>query len=220
MTRIENTPDAAPCLTLSDGDLRLGRADLLLDQRFDSASLPEGWHVETGRWTPTPDGLLGSIDEDSAAVVWCGQRFPDEVALVMEAQAMPGHDNDANAFFRAAGSIYGGSGGDRDRRRDCGAWIVGTAGWYVADHGLERHPEGPTWRVEGEPLEANRTVRVVAGYRAGRVFLWKDGRLWLAGAHPQPNATGAHDRVGLGTWNSAIRFRRLSVYGIGKRGIA
>ena len=124
MTRIEDTPHAELCLSLSDGDLRLAETDLLLDQRFDGASLPERWRVEAGHWTPTPDGLLGAIDEDSAAVVWCGQRFPDEVALVMEAQAMPGHDNDANAFFHAAGSIYGGGGGGRGRDRgrdgDCG----------------------------------------------------------------------------------------------------
>lgn len=195
---------------------------LVLDQRFDRDTLPRGWHIETGSWTPTADGLVGSIDGDSAAVIWSERSFPDELAMVFEAAAMPGHDNDANAFFRAAGSIYGTPPND--------AWIAGIAGWYVHDHGLEQHPDGPTWQVPGEALRTDRLVTVAAGYSRGRVFLWKDGRLLLerdevttagkaaatadaATARPAP-----HDRLGLGTWDSAVRFTRLSVYDLSVRG--
>lgn len=204
-------------IALSEGELLLPESGALLDQRFDDTELPDGWHVETGEWTPTVDGLVGAIEGASAAVVWCGGRFPRDVAVAFEAVVMPGHDRDANAFFHAAGSIYGdGIGGAGDERDgDTSAWIVGTAGWDVHDHGLERHPDGPTWRVPGKALVPGRVVRVVAGYRAGRVFLWKDGRLLMEHADPQAGHSGVHDRVGLGTWDSAVRFRRLSVFGIG-----
>jgi len=191
-------------LDLARGATRLTPDALVYDQRFDSTTLPQGWHIESGRWTPTVDGLVGSIEGDSAAVIWSGDSFPDDLAMVFEASAMPGHDNDANGFFRASGSIYG------DRPRD--AWIVGTAGWYVHDHGLEHHPAGPTWRVPGGPLEPGQTVKVAAGHRDGVVFLWKDGELLLEREDPHASSAVAHDRLGLGTWDSAVRFTRLSVY--------
>jgi hypothetical protein len=166
--------------------------------------LPQGWHVETGHWRLDERGLVGSIEGDSAAVIWHESGYPDDLALVFEAQAMPGHDSDANGFFRAAGSIYGESPND--------AWIVGTAGWYVHDDGLERHPNGSTWRVPGAPLKREQSVRVAAGYHQGRVFLWKDGKLLLEETTPPEKETTPHHRLGLGTWDSAVRFSRLSVY--------
>ena len=207
MGRTPAASQAGPLLRLAGGDLRLDDAELLLDLSFDSTSLPDGWRVETGTWTPTPEGLVGSIDDDSAAVIWCGASFPDELALVLQAEAMPGHDSDANAFFRGTGRIYG----DGPR----GAWIAGTAGWYVHDHGLERHPHGPTFRVSGEALVPGRVVRIAAGHHRGRVFLWKDGRLLLERDDPGGGEAAPHDRLGLGTWNSCIRFRHLCVYALG-----
>ena len=199
-------------LQLRDGEICLRGKRPLLDLSFESLSLPEGWRVETGNWTPTAHGLVGAIASDSAAVIWCGQRFPDELALVLEAEAMPGHDNDANAFFRAVGSIYG---DEEHDVADCTAWILGTAGWYVHDHGLEKHPHGPTWRVPGGPLIPGAKFRVAAGYRAGHVFLWKDGDLLIEREDPKAEQGVPHDRIGLGTWNSSIRFLRLSVYDLG-----
>lgn len=185
---------------------------LVLDVGFDELTLPDGWQIETGSWVPTNSGLVGSIDGDSAAVIWSGMRCPAQLAVVFEAEAMPGHDNDANAFFRAAGSIYGAAPND--------AWIAGTAGWYVHDNGLEQHPHGPTWRVPGLPLVPGQVVRVAAGYRRGRVFLWKDGRLLLERDDPHAGSTTVQDRIGLGTWDAAVRFLRLSVYDLDADGSA
>ncbi len=170
--------------------------------------MPEGWEVETGRWTAGVDGLVGRIAEDRAAAFWCLREFPDEVALVLDAEGMPGYGRDANAFFRAAGCIY------PRGEQECSAWVVGTSGWYVHDHGLEHHPHGPTWRVPGSPLPGGDALQVVAGSVAGRVFLWKDGALLMD--HPDPTLAclGRHRRVGLGTWNSAVRFHRLRVYDV------
>ena len=166
--------------------------------------LPQGWRVETGTWTPTWEGLVGSIDRQRAAAIWCPTSFPGDVAIRVEAEAMEGHTNDANALFGAAGTIYGE--GER------GAWIVGIAGWHVHDDGLEKHPGGPSWRVRGEALRKGRVVEFVAGIRRGRVFLWKDGRLILEREDPVPLDPKTHSYVGLATWNSTIRFKRLRVY--------
>lgn len=192
-------------LLAGEGELRLSDKALLYDVDLRRETLPDGWRVETGTWKPTSEGLVGSIDQNRAAVVWCDAAFPDDVAIRVEAEPLEGHSNAANAFFRAAGTIYGE--GER------GAWIVGIAGWYVHDDGLEKHPGGPTWRVQGEPL-LGRIVEFVAGIRRGRVFLWKGGRLLLEKEDPAPLDAKTHDRVGLGTWKSKIRFRRLRVYQI------
>ncbi|GEM_PF-3492358 len=204
MSASHSSAPAALLLDLARGALRLTPGALICDHRFDSATLPQGWHIETGSWTPTVDGLVGSIEGDSAAVLWSGDSYPDDVAMVFEATSMPGHHSDANGFFRAAGSIYGDG--------LCEAWIVGTAGWYAHDHGLEHHPTGPTWRVPGQPLVPEQTVKVAAGYRNGVVFLWKDGEVLLERDDPHATAAVPRDRLGLGTWDSAVRFTRLSVY--------
>ena len=193
-------------ITLSDGDVLLDETTLLYDVVLRRESLPEGWHAETGNWGPTPEGLVGSIATERAAVIWCGRPFPSDVAVRFVAEAMPPHQNDANAFFRAAGSVYGPG--------ETSAWIAGIAGWHVFDDGLEKHPAGPSWRVRGRPLAAGRPVEVIAGVRDETVFLWKDGRLLLERRDPAPLNAAAHDRVGLGTWNSEVRFLRLSVYRI------
>ncbi len=187
-----------------DKGFQLTDKALVYDVDLRRETLPDGWRVETGTWSPTMEGLVGSISENRAAVVWCHASFPHDVAIRVEAEPLEGHTNDANAFFRAAGTIY-----DKGER---GAWIVGIAGWYVHDDGLEKHPGGPTWRVKGVPLQEGNIVEFVAGILRGKVFLWKGGRLLLEREDPTPHDARTHGRVGLGTWNSKIRFRRLRVY--------
>jgi len=166
-----------------------------------SDTLPEGWTIETGSWTPTHEGLVGAIDADSAAVIWTDARVPFDHEIRVVAEPIPPHDNDANAFFRAAGTIYG----EGDQR----CWIVGNAGWYCHDDGLERHPDGPTWRVPGAPLRG--PVEFVAGVRDDRVYFEKNGKRVLERPDPSPLDPRTHDRVGLGTWNARIRFLSLKV---------
>jgi len=192
-------------LPLADGERLVLTTDaLVVDVDLRSTTLPPGWRVETGTWTPTEDGLVGAIDGRRAAAIWCDVSFPYDVAIRFEAEVLDGHDNDANAFFRAAGSIYGPG--------EVEAWIVGIAGWYQHDDGLEKHPSGPAERVAGTPLQPGSSVDVVAGAREGRVFLFKDGERRVELADPEPLAAATHDRVGLGTWDSTIRFTRLRVY--------
>lgn len=169
------------------------------DLRRDT--LPEGWVVETGTWTPTPEGLVGAIDEDSAAVIWADVRVPFDHEIRVVAEALPPSTNDANAFFRAAGTIYG----EGDQR----CWIVGNAGWYRHDDGLEKHPAGPTWRVPGRPIEG--VVAFTAGVRNDVVYLEKNGERLLERPDPEPLDPATHDRIGLGTWNARIRFLSLAV---------
>ncbi|MEE8106365.1 MAG: hypothetical protein V3T86_12590 [Planctomycetota bacterium] len=200
-------PDPTLVIPLTvGGDVRLSEHRLLLDVDLRRETLPDGWRVETGTWTPAPDGLVGSIDKKRAAVLWCDASFPFDVAIRIEAEPLDGNTNDANAFFRAAGTIYGAG--------NQSAWIVGIAGWYVHDDGLERHPGGPAWRIKGEPLREGNVVEFVAGVRRDHVFLWKAGTLLLERDDPAPLDPKTHDRVGLGTWDSKIRFRRLRVYRI------
>lgn len=193
-----------PVVSLQDGALALGAPVYHVD--FDGDAPPPGWTVETGSWTPSPAGLLGHVDGDRAAVLWCDAAFPFDLAVRVRAAGVAPSDNDANFFFRAAGTIYG----DGEQT----AWIAGTAGWYQHDHGLERHPDGPTRRVPGEPLPFDRPVDVVAGYRDGSVFLWKDGALLLEHADPAPLPADRYPRAGLGTWDATVRFLSFSVYRI------
>ncbi len=191
-------------LALASGPIRLDRATLLYDADLRSAEVPTGWDVETGSWSGSPAGLVGSIDRESAAVIWCRRPFPGDLAVRYWVQAVPPHGNDANAFFRAAGRIYGAG--------DTAAWIAGIAGWHVFDDGLERNPSGPSWRVAGTPLGEGEIHEIVAGSKGAHLFLWKDGRLLLERDDPSPLDPYSHDRVGLGTWNSTIRFLRVCVY--------
>lgn len=169
------------------------------DLRRDT--LPDGWTVETGVWTPTPDGLVGAIEADSAAVVWTDARVPFDHEIRVVAEAIAPSDNDANAFFRAAGTIYG------ESNQSC--WIVGNAGWYCHDDGLEKHPSGPTWRVPGKPIEG--VIEFTAGVRDDVVYFEKNGVRLLERADPAPLDPATHDRVGLGTWDARIRFLSLTV---------
>lgn len=184
--------------------LRLDAERLVLDVDLRGDTLPAGWTVETGTWTPSAEGLVGAIDGSRAAAIWCGDRFPHDVALTFDAVVEPGHDRDANAFFNGAGTIYGAG--------EQGCWIVGIAGWSVHDDGLEKHPAGPAERVPAAPLSPGRPVSVTAGIQAGRVFLLRDGVPRLELDDPAPLDPVTHDRVGLGTWDSAVRFTRLRVW--------
>jgi hypothetical protein len=198
--------DAAPRreIALRDGPVVLDQAHLLYAVDFRGRDLPEGWTVETGSWKATPEGLEGRIDAERAAVIWCDRTFPADVAVRYWAEAIPPHTTDANAFFRASGRIYG--------TGDTTAWIAGIAGWHRFEDGLEKNPSGPSWRVPGEPLAAGTTVEVIAGGRGAQLFLWKDGKVRVEG---EDTAQAVPGQVGLGTWNSAIRFVRLCVYRVG-----
>jgi len=198
--------DGAPRrdIALREGAVALDDAHLLYAVDFRGRDLPAGWTVETGSWQATPEGLEGRIDAERAAVIWCDRTFPADVAVRYWAQAIPPHTTDANAFFRASGRIYGAG--------DTTAWISGIAGWHRFEDGLEKNPTGPSWRVPGEPLAAGRSVEVIAGGRGAHLFLWKDGKVRVEGDDAAQASPG---HVGLGTWNSAVRFVRLCVYRIG-----
>lgn len=191
-------------LALRSGPVRLEEENLLYDVDLRGAEFPADWEVETGDWKATPAGLLGSIDSESAAVLWCRRPFPGDLAVRYWVQAVAPHENDANAFFRAAGRIYG--------TGDTAAWIAGIAGWHVFDDGLEKNPAGPSWRVPGTAMEDGKVVEIVAGGKGANLFLWKGGRLLLEKDDPAPLDPRSHDRIGLGTWHSTIRFLRVCVY--------
>ncbi|MEM7245558.1 MAG: hypothetical protein AAF533_09455 [Acidobacteriota bacterium] len=191
-------------LDLPSGPLTLDESALVLDLDLCRDTLPDGCEVEVPSWEPTTDGLVGRIDEASAAVLWLPGSYPFDHVVRMSAGGVAPHCRDANVFFRARGTIYG--------EGDQTAWIAGTAGWDVHDDGVEKHPAGPTFREPSQPLPTDDTTEVACGYRDGRAFFWREGGPCLEHADPDPLDAATHDRIGLGTWDSRVRFTRVRIY--------
>ena len=189
----------------------LPHVDVTLDDttrvdRFEfGGEWPAAWRVECGEWAAGPEGLVGFVAGDKPAVVWCTNEYPFDHAIGVRAHAVAPNTNDANGFFRGVGRIEG-----PDEHR---CWIAGNAGWWQHDDGLEKHPSGPTWRVAGAPLP-DAPVEFYAGVKDDVVFLFKDGRLVEARSDPDPLPVETFARVGLGTWDSEIRFLACHVFRI------
>jgi ADP-ribose pyrophosphatase YjhB (NUDIX family) len=169
--------------------------------------LPAGWTIEGGEWS-IHDGLLcGRIEGDRPAALWLDRAIDGDHAILVEAETVPPHDNDINAYWEGSGTI---ASGDPD------GWctIGGVAGWWDGLTGIERHPRGVP-RATGRilPLRPGQRIELLAGRRGATDFLFVDGVLVMQLDDPDAPRR-PESRVAIATWNSHVHVVRAAAYSL------
>ena len=188
-------------LTLAPSD-RVYSADL-------RGELPEDWRVESGTWTTSSKGIVGMSETEGAAALWCTQSFPFDVVVRAFGEIVAPARNDLNVYFSGTGRLADEAGA---KPRDHACYIAGLHGWWTSRHGLERHPSSWSATMPAGRLGQRGMREIVAGRRGGTIFLFLDGEEIMTVTDPSPIDSKKHDRIGLATWHSTVRFRNVEVY--------
>lgn len=186
-------------LVLGRQRVTLSADSLLYACNFDGSTLPDEWQVESGRWELDGTGLVGSTEQQGAAAIWCTESFPGDVLVLALGEVLPPHSNDLNLYFAGTGSLDG------------ACYIVGLHGWWTGRHGLERHPGGWSATLPAHNWTPGQLLRIEAGRLGASTFLLLDGEELLTNTEAEPIAAD-HDRIGLATWASSVRYRRVEVH--------
>ena len=189
------------------------KSELLFDLALDRPEDLEQFECASGEWTIENGALTGRCRENGGGLCYTKQSWPGDILISFYGLMLPPCRNDLNFSIKTEGWDYA-------RNDAARGFIGGLNGWYDDKAGIEKYPQCKTQALLPFHAESGREYFIEAGYAVDTVFLCVDGRLVLELHDPNPEEFAALGRVGLGTYCSQVRFRKLSVYRLASKAVA
>lgn len=197
-------------LKLLEYELYPEQSELLLDLALDSERDMDAFELSSGIWTIEDGALIGCYRGNGGGICYTKQSFPGDILIEFYASMIPPCNNDLNFVIKSEGWDYA----KNDAAR---GFIGGLNGWYEARAGIEKYPLCATRALTAFDGESGREYFLQAGYVQDTAFLFADGRLLCELHDPNPEEFAPLGRIGLGTYCSRIRFRKLRALRIKSR---